>query len=199
MKRRIAFVMIMVLAVLMLSACASSAPTDGEDAPEETLAPMTAPMFTDREALYQYYNQVNIGDTLDELTEKFGEPKIDPTENGDNYIWVMDDGYGFAGVFFASGRLRAKVLYYEDARQLGQLSSATNISQFTNLNTSYTYEMACGLLGGRSMEIAQIAQDSSLEPEIKRVFAWCNERGDRIEILFKGSGQLESVNYYLAD
>ena len=202
MKRLIKLAALTALAVILLSGCVALPGLDlstEEAAPEETLPPLTEPMYTDREALYQYYNQVNIGDTLEALTEKFGEPEIESTDNGDTYLWVMDDGYGFAGVFFNGGKLRAKALYYKDVRQLGQLSAATSLEQFTSLNSNYTYEMTCGLLGGRSMEVAQIAQDSSLEPEIKRVFVWCNEKGSRVEVLFKGNEQLESVSYSVAE
>ncbi len=135
----------------------------------------------------------------DDLIARFGEPQIDTTDNGDTYVWAMEDGYGFAAVFFDSGRLRAKALYYKDIRQLGQLSNATNISGFSSLSSSYTFEMTCGLLGGRAMEIMQIAQDSSAEPEVKRVFAWVTEKGDCVQVLFKGNETLESVSYSMAD
>ena len=204
MKRLIKLTLLAVLAVFVLTGCMDfSALTSGadyaEDQPKETQPPLTDPMYTDRDALYQYYNQVNIGDSRDALTERFGEPSVETSENGETYTWVMEDGYGFAAVFFDSGRLRAKVLYYKDLRQLGQLSAATNVDQFANLNSNYTYEMVCGLLGGRSMEIAQIAQDSSAEPEVKRLYVWCNEKGDCIQVLFKDDEKLERVTYSLAD
>jgi len=204
MNRRLAkLTALIVLAAVMLTGCIDMsgmfAETDEPGEPTVTLAPLTEPMYTDRDALYQYYNQVSIGDTLEAVTEKFGEPKVEETENGETYTWVMDDGYGFAAAFFDSGKLRAKVLYYVDMRQLGQLSSATNIDQFTNLNKNYTYEMACGLLGGRSMELAQIAQDSSADPEVKRVFVWADEKGSCIQVLFSGDEKLENVTYSLAD
>ena len=59
--------------------------------------------------------------------------------------------------------------------------------------------MVCGVLGGRSMELAQIAQDSSAEPEIKRLYVWANEKGDCVQVLFKDNEQLESITYSLAD
>ena len=136
---------------------------------------------------------------VEALKAQFGEPGVEETENGETYTWVMDDGYGFAAVFFENGKLRAKVLYYKDLRQLGKLSAATSIDQFSSLNKNYTYEMTCGVLGGRSMELAQIAQDSSAEPEVKRVFVWANEKGDCIQVLFSGDEKLEQVTYSLAE
>ena len=170
-----------------------------DEGPKATQPPLTDPMFTDRDALYQYYRQIKIGDLRDDIIARFGEPVIEATDNGETCTWKMDDGYGFAAVFFDSGRLRAKVLYYDDLRQLGKLSAATSIDQFSTLNTNYTYEMVCGVLGGRSMELAQIAQDSSAEPEIKRLYVWANEKGDCVQVLFKDNEQLESITYSLAD
>ncbi len=201
MKKLIKLTVLAALAALLLTGCLGLPGGDVQEPeePKETIAPLTEPMYEDRDALYQYYNKVSIGDTLEQLTELLGEPTIEETENGQNYVWRTEDGYGVAAVFFDSGRLRAKVLYYDDLRQLGKLSNATGIDQFTHLNKNYTYEMACGLLGGRSMEIAQVAQDSSADPEVKRVFVWCNEKGDCIQVLFTGDEKLEQVTYTLAD
>ncbi len=200
MKRWIKLAALAALAAL-LTGCLGLPGVDvvDSDEPQETQPPLTEPMYEDREALYQYYNQVKIGDTLASIKERYGEPEIEETENGETCTWVMEDGYGFAAVFFENGKLRAKVLYYKDMRQLGKLSGATSIDQFANLNKNYTYEMACGLMGGRSMEIAQVAQDSSAEPEVKRVFVWANEKGDCIQVLFSGDEKLEQVTYTLAE
>ncbi|MBR4443378.1 MAG: hypothetical protein IKS52_08935 [Clostridia bacterium] len=201
MKRWIKLAALATLAALLLTGCLGLPGVDvgDSDEPKETQPPLTEPMYEDREALYQYYNQVKIGDTMASIKERYGEPEVEQTENGDTYTWVMEDGYGFAAVFFENGKLRAKVLYYKDMRQLGKLSGATSIDQFANLNKNYTYEMACGLMGGRSMEIAQVAQDSSAEPEVKRVFVWANEKGDCIQVLFSGDEKLEQVTYTLAE
>ena len=192
------------LALFLLTGCMnySQMVTDMEqdEEPAATQAPLTEPMYTDREALYQYYNQVTVAvDTLEDLTQRFGEPTVETTENGNTYIWKMEDGYGFTAVFFDSGRLRAKALYMEDVRQLGLLSSATGIQNFTSLNTNFTFEMTAGLMGGRPMELCQVAQDSSADPEIKRAFVWANEKGDVVQVLFKGNEQLENIIYSLAE
>ncbi len=201
MKRWIKLTALALMAALLLTGCLdmSGVVSDEPEEPKATQEPLTEPMFEDREALYQYYNQVKFGDTLASVTALLGEPEAEENENGTTYVWVMEDGYGVAGVFFDSGKLRAKALYYKDLRQLGKLSSATSIDQFTSLNKNYTYEMTCGMLGGRSMEIMQIAQDSSAEPEIKRVFVWGNEKGDCIQVLFSGDEKLESITYSLAE
>lgn len=185
---------------LLLTGCVQGGDAvDPNAEPTATLAPLTEPMYTDREALYQYYNAVTFDETLDSLTEKYGEPVKEEGESGDSYSWVMEDGYGFAAAFFDSGRLRAKVLYYKDLRQLGEISNATSIDQFAVLNKNYTYAMTCGALGGRAMELAQIAQDTSDNPEIKRLYVWATPKGDVVQVLFSGDEKLESVSYTLAE
>lgn len=185
---------------LLLTGCVQGGDVADPNAePTATLAPMTEPMYTDREALYQYYNAVTFDETLTSLTEKYGEPVKEEGESGDSYSWVMEDGYGFAAAFFDSGRLRAKVLYYKDLRQLGEISNATSIDQFAVLNKNYTYAMTCGALGGRAMELAQIAQDTSDSPEIKRLYVWATPKGDVVQVLFSGDEKLESVSYTLAE
>ena len=185
---------------LLLTGCVQGGDAADPNAePTATLAPMTEPMYTDREALYQYYNAVTFDETLTSLTEKYGEPVKEEGESGDSYSWVMEDGYGFAAAFFDSGRLRAKVLYYKDLRQLGEISNATSIDQFAVLNKNYTYAMTCGALGGRAMELAQIAQDTSDSPEIKRLYVWATPKGDVVQVLFSGDEKLDSVSYTLAE
>lgn len=185
---------------LLLTGCVQGGDVADPNAePTATLAPLTEPMYTDREALYQYYNAVTFDETLTSLTEKYGDPVKEEGESGDSYSWVMEDGYGFAAAFFDSGRLRAKVLYYKDLRQLGEISNATSIDQFAVLNKNYTYAMTCGALGGRAMELAQIAQDTSDNPEIKRLYVWATPKGDVVQVLFSGDEKLESVSYTLAE
>ena len=185
---------------LILTGCVQGGDVADPNAePTATLAPLTEPMYTDREALYQYYNVVTFGETLTSLTEKYGEPVKEEGESGDSYSWVMEDGYGFAAAFFDSGRLRAKVLYYKDLRQLGEISNATSIDQFAVLNKNYTYAMTCGALGGRALELAQIAQDTSDNPEIKRLYVWATPKGDIVQVLFSGDEKLEQVSYTLAE
>ena len=185
---------------LLLTGCVQGGDAvDPNAEPTATLAPLTEPMYTDREALYQYYNAVTFDETMTSLTEKYGEPVKEEGESGDSYSWVMEDGYGFAAAFFDSGRLRAKVLYYKDLRQLGEISNATSIDQFAVLNKNYTYAMTCGALGGRAMELAQIAQDTSDNPEIKRLYVWATPKGDVVQVLFSGDEKLESVSYTLAE
>ena len=185
---------------LLLTGCVQGGDAvDPNAEPTATLAPLTEPMYTDREALYQYYNAVTFDETLTSLTEKYGEPVKEEGESGDSYSWVMEDGYGFAAAFFDSGRLHAKVRYYKDLRQLGAISNATSIDQFAVLNKNYTYAMTCGALGGRAMELAQIAQDTSDNPEIKRLYVWATPKGDVVQVLFSGDEKLESVSYTLAE
>lgn len=191
--------LVLAMALLLTGCVQGGDAVDPNAEPTATLAPLTEPMYTDREALYQYYNAVTFDETLTSLTEKYGEPVKEEGESGDSYSWVMEDGYGFAAAFFDSGRLRAKVLYYKDLRQLGEISNATSIDQFAVLNKNYTYAMTCGALGGRAMELAQIAQDTSDSPEIKRLYVWATPKGDVVQVLFSGDEKLESVSYTLAE
>lgn len=201
MKRMLKLAALALMAALLLTGCMDMSGMFAEDdaQPAETMPPMTAEMFTDRQATYQYYNEVTLDDTLATLTERYGEPRIEANDNGDSYFWVMDNGCGVVVSFFDSGRLRAKVLYYEDVRQLGALSEATNITSFSQLNKDYTYEMTCGVLGGKPMELAQIVQDTSADPEVKRLYVWSTSKGDIVQVLFTGAGKIESVNYTLAE
>ncbi len=197
-KKLMTLAALVLATALLLTGCVQGG-VDTDATPTATVAPLTEPMYTDREALYQYYNAVTFDETLDSLTEKYGEPVREESESGDSYSWVMEDGYGFAAAFFDSGRLRAKVLYYKDLRQLGEISNATSIDQFSVLNKNYTYAMTCGTLGGRAMELAQIAQDTSDNPEIKRLYVWATPKGDVVQVLFSGDEKLESVSYTLAE
>ena len=199
MKKIITVLLSVLLAMLLFTGCDMTGGETEEVEPQETPKPMTAEMYTDREAVYQYYKAVTFDDTLETLTEKYGEPKVEEDENGKTYVWVMDDGFGFCTAFFDTGSLRAKVIYYEDVRQFGDISAADSIESFSNLSDSYTFEMTCGMLGGKPMEIAQIAQDSSADPEIKRLYAWANHNQDVVQILFSGEGKVESVTYMLAN
>ena len=186
---------------LLLTGCVQGGDAvDANAEPTATLAPLTEPMYTDREALYQYYNAVTFDETLTSLTEKYGEPVKEEGESGDSYSWVMEDGYGFAAAFFDSGRLRAKVLYYKDLRQLGEISNATSIDQFAVLNKNYTYAMTCGALGGRAMELAQIAQDA--RRAIRRSNAFTSGRPPRAMSCRCSSAAMKSWNrcsYTLAE
>ena len=50
---------------LILTGCVQGGDVADPNAePTATLAPLTEPMYTDREALYQYYNAVTFGETL---------------------------------------------------------------------------------------------------------------------------------------
>ena len=199
MKKMMKLAALLALTAVLLTGCVDMTGLGQTDEPQATMPPMTVPMFEDRLTAYQYYNEVTLEDTMETLTGRYGEPKKETTDNGDSYTWVMEDGYGFAATFFDSGRLRAKVLYYEDIRQLGAISEATGIDKFSQLSKDYTYEMTCGLLGGKPMELAQIVQDTSADPEVKRLFVWATSKGDVVQVLFTGAEKVESVSYSLAE
>ena len=174
--------------------------TDPNATAAPTVEPLTAPVFTDREAVYEWYNQVNLGDTLEDLTARFGEPVVEKNNNGTNYIWINEDRYGFAAVFFEdTGKLRAKVIYYDDMRQLKGLSEATNLANFATLKKDHDFTMACMALGGKPCEMALIAQDSSDNPDTQHLYIWLDEKGSSIQILFNSDEKIEQISYALAE
>lgn len=214
MKKCLLLTMLLLLAALTLSGCSmyndaideyvgglvSENETENPDEPKATVTPLTAPMYTDRKALYEYYNAIAVGDTLESLTEKYGEPTREETENGVNYTWIMDDGYGFCATFFDDGVLSAKVLYYEDIRQLAQLSKATGLSNVSLLSSSYTLDTVKGVLGGRGMQIAAMLSDSTDAPQIQYLYCWIDETGDNVvQVLFDKDGKVSQVVCSFAD
>ena len=173
---------------------------EAEDEPKPTLEPLTVPMYTDRAALYQYYNQVAVDDTLESLTGRYGEPTPEVTENGTNYTWIMEDGYGFCCTFYESGALRAKILYYEDLRQLAELSNANGIGNVTMLSSSYTLDMAKSLMGGRGMQVMASVVTPGSAPEIEYLYCWMTADGeDVVQILFDKDGKVKQVVYNLRE
>ena len=207
MRRNLKLAALLILVAALLSGCmdysalveSMTADVDPNATPEPTMAPLTAPVFTDRDAVYEWYNQVEVGATLEELKAAYGEPTVETDMNGDTYFWVNDQGYGFAGVFFSSGVLRAKALYYEDMRQLKDLSKANNLANFATLQTSHDFTMACIALGGKPCEIMAIAEDDSASPEVQRVFVWLDENGSNIQILFGADEKIVQISYAFAD
>lgn len=207
MRRNIKLAALLVMVALLLSGCMDfsalqttmQSEVDPNATPEPTVPPLTAPVFTDRDAVYEWYNQVNIGDTLDDLKATYGEPTIETDQNGDTYIWKNENNYGFAAVFYSDNRLRSKVVYYEDMRQFKELSGATNLANFATLKTSHDFSMACLALGGKPCEIAAIAEDQSANPEVQRVFAWLDENGSNIQILFGADEKIIQISYAFAD
>jgi len=206
MRRMMKLAALLVAAALLMTGCVDfSAMMQNEPAvdPNATAAPtpgpMTAEMFTDHDAVYELYDQFKIGDTLPDLTERFGEPFINTTENGSTYIWENEAGYGVACAFYDNQCLRAKVVNYEDIRQFGGLSSATSLDNFSMLSEDHDFSMTCLALGGKPAELASIAQDSTVNPKIDRLFIWVDEKGDFVQVLFTPDEKLKQVSYSIAE
>lgn len=166
---------------------------EATDAPEATWEPLTKALITDKELFYQYYNQVTMSDTVDTLTERFGEPIEEKTEEGTSYLFIMDDGYGFVVAVRESGRVQAKIAYYDDVRQLEPITSGTNLEAASMLTKESRYLDISRQFGGNGLEIAQIAGDTSSNPPIQRLFLWME--GDMtMQALFDADGMLLSAN-----
>lgn len=159
---------------------------------------LTAPLFTDADALYKWYNEVEFTDTLSTLTERYGEPEVITTENGDQYQWLMEDGYGFVCAFYNTGSMRAKVLYYEDVRQLGGLELAANLSYVENLDSDTEFK-TCVSLFGKPYEIARISAGEDDANDIARVYNWMDAEGSMVQILFDSAGKVQQINYAFAE
>lgn len=186
------FTVLIALVALGFTGCVPMGEISGE--PDATMPPMTAELFTDYDAVYAYYNEVTFADTLATLTERFGEPVPEETENGTNYAWHFEDGYGFVCAFFETGELRAKVIYYDDIRQFRNLSNATNLSAVQNFDKNIDFQTCVSVFAGRPIEIAQISTESTGK-DIRRVYAWIDADDNIVQILFTSQGKVESASY----
>ena len=204
MRRKMMLAALLILVAVLTSGCmvdfsAMENAADPNATAAPTMPPMTAPMFTDRDKVYEMYNEVEVGDTLDELKERYGEPSVATDLNGETYTWTNDEGYGFAAVFYDNGVLRAKVIQYEDMRQLRELSMATSISNFSMLDTKDDFAMACMALGGKPCELATIVKDASMNPDIEKVFIWMDEFDSNVQILFNQNERIVQISYALSE
>lgn len=202
MHRKLKLAILLALLAALLTGCSTQSPkNDNHNSfnPNHDVPPLADPVFTDREAVYELYNAVNIGDTMTDLVARYGEPIVEEDDHGSAYTWQNEAGYGFVGIFYEDGRLRSKSLFFNDMRQLKDLSAATSIENFALLETSHDFSTVCLALGGKPCEVAAIAQDSSLDPEIYRLFVWLDEYGSNVSVLFNSKEKIIQVAYSLAD
>lgn len=210
MRRIIKLAALFILVAVLLSGCMNmdysslfsameQEAADAEATAAPTLGPMTEPVFTDREALFALYNEISIGDTLDDLTARYGEPVVLTDDNGSNYTWTDENGYGVTCVFFDNGYLRAKIISYKDIRQFMDLSQATGLDNFSSINQKHDFDMVCLALGGKPVELATIAKDSSVNPDVSRLFTWVDQEGSCVQVLFKADESVEQVSYSFVD
>lgn len=182
----------MLLSLVVLTGCMDTAVQPDPDA--TPMPPLTEPLITERADLYRYYNEVSLNSTIGELTERYGEPLVEQMENGKQYTWVFDDTYGFAAAAYDNGKLRAKVVYYKDLRQLVPLMSGTNLDSASLLTKTYTYDMVASTFGAQGLEIAQITTNASLNPGIARVYVWSD--GETIvNVSFTEENLVDSATY----
>lgn len=189
--RILTFVLLTALLAFGFTGCAQ---LGGSAKPAVTAPPMTAEYFTDYDAVYVHYKQVSFSDTLATLTERFGEPEVITTENGSNYTWVMEDGFGFTCAFFETGELRAKIVYYEDVRQFRDLSNSINLSTVESFDKEVNFQTCVSVFVGRPIEIGQIANNIDAS-DVSRIYCWMDSNESMVQILFKADGTIDSMSY----
>lgn len=207
MKKILALLALAVCAALVFSGCSLTdmaqevgdsinSAADSITEPETTPIPeLTAPLFTDYKAVYVYYDQVTFADTLDTLTGRYGEPSVLENENGKEYTWLMEDGYGFTAAFRADGSLMAKVVYYEDVRQFREISNSSNLSVVENFDKEVDFQTCVSTFSGRPIEICQIRKDETDVEGIQRVYTWLDLEDNMVQILFNGDGTVSAIGY----
>jgi len=189
--RTLLFIALTALVALAFSGCSS---IGGPAEPAVTPPPMTAEFYTDYDSVYVHYNTVTFDDTLATLTERFGEPAVVETQNGANYTWIMEDGFGFTCAFHPTGELLVKVIHYDDVRQFRDLSNAVNLDMVENFDKTITFQDCINLFAGRPIEIAQIKSDVA-GSDISRVYTWIDANENMVQIHFKADGTVDAVSY----
>ncbi|MGI6172726.1 MAG: hypothetical protein ACOYI8_02365 [Christensenellales bacterium] len=204
MKKKLLFALILSVLALTLSGCmdysemmsgyvedaAQQAELDAQATP---IPALTAEKFTDAEAFLATYNEVKFSDTVQSLTERYGEPAVSQISANDYYEWIMQDGTGVAAVFFENGRLRAKAAHYDDIRQLTEIAKGTNLAIAPNISDDASYLTVCGLFGGRGVEILRSASNSSAAAEYTRLVVWLDGEGSCVQILFSQDDKVSNI------
>ena len=184
----------LLIAALALAGCSA---VGTQPNPEATpLPPLTARMFETRDEAFAMYDQVTFSDTLESLTERFGEPRVETSDNGSAYYW--NDGIcGVAVVFFENGRMRSKLVDFEDIRQFGKVSGAKGLDNIMSMSKDFDLTSVSLMLGAEGVEMIRVAQDSSANPDFNVGYIWANEEGQAAMVLFNKKGTIEQVSYSL--
>ena len=154
------------------------------------LPPLDKPVFTDHETAFAMYDQVTFPMMIDDVRKLMGEPKLDKLESGESYSWRVGD-YGLAAAFYDSGRLRGKVVQFDDIRQLtGLMPGKPNLAAAEQLQEGISYQEAAALMGCEGLEISQIAQDASTNPQLTRLLVWVDENGSQAQVEVDGAGKV---------
>ena len=122
------------------------------------------------------YERIEMDDTLETLTERYGEPVL--TEDG-----YADFG-GALCAFFESGRLRAKIVSFETLSEVAQVSDA-DFSKAKGLKKGASEEEVNALFGGAGAEIMRINLSDEENSGVQRVDAWINADGNAVQALFE--------------
>jgi len=161
---------------------------------------MEAEMFTDLDSVFALYNQVTFDDTVDTVTEKLGEPTKETSENGDYWVWKDENGAGVGAVFFENGKLRSKVVVFEDIRQFANLSGVKSFENVTLLAEGMTVETVSVAFGSEGIEIMRMLTDSGAEGVEQFLLLWVTEGGNIAECLFAdGEAGLQQATYSVGE
>ena len=185
----------LLIAALTLAGCTGM--TTEPDPSATSIPPLTEPMFESREQAFALYDRVTFTDTLETMTRRFGEPaEVTTNDNGTVYYWKdAETGSGVAAVFFDNGRLRSKLVGFEDIRQFGKISGAKGVANAASLSKDFDLTSVNLLLGGEGIEMIRVAQDSSVNPDFNIGYIWADEDGRAAMVLFNKKGTVEQVSF----
>ena len=102
-----------------------------------------------------------------------------------------------AVVFFENGRMRSKLVDFEDIRQFGKVSGAKGLDNIMSMSKDFDLTSVSLMLGAEGVEMIRVAQDSSANPDFNVGYIWANEEGQAAMVLFNKKGTIEQVSYSL--
>ncbi len=122
------------------------------------------------------YDDISMTELLPELIARLGEPAL--TEDG---------YYDFGGALvsaYESGRLKGKILAFDDVADVAAVSQA-DFTQAHSLRQGASLESVEALMGVPGREIARLRLSDEENAGSRLVLAWVNDAGDAMETLFE--------------
>ncbi len=195
MKKRYLALLALLIMTAVLAGCSNTGVTGTVDLP-----PMEAELFTDAEKVFALYNQVTFDDTVDTIAERLGEPTKETSENGDYWLWQNEDGAGVGAVFFDNGKLRSKVVVFEDIRQFELLSNTQSFENVAFLQEGMEPLTVAAAFGSEGIEIMRMLTDSGADGVEQYLLLWVMEGGSIAQCMFaEGDAGLQQVSYSLGN